>query len=77
LACRNENFKVIQLLVEKGANVNAISFSDGKKSSTPLIEACNKGKFKIIEYLIKNGAAINDEMSILYYVSLTMDQLLS
>ena len=75
LACKSENLQVIRLLVEKGADVNAYSVSNGDKKSTPLMEACEKNKIDIIRYLVKNKADVNDEMSISYliYLFLTME----
>lgn len=58
-ACDIQNFELIQILIEAGANVN---IGDPEKDCmTPLINACQKGNIDIIRFLLDSGADINLE----------------
>jgi ankyrin repeat protein len=55
------NEALVKLLVERGANVNAIADS----GATPLLFACKDGKIEIATYLIEQGATVtNAERSV-------------
>ncbi len=54
LACRLGLPRVVELLVERGANVNDKTRIDG--GYTPLMEACSGGHKEIVEYLLSHGA---------------------
>lgn len=57
-AVEAENFSLVQLLVERGADVNALDYNDGAFS--PLHIACfNLAPAEIVEYLVLHGADIN------------------
>ncbi|HHW94760.1 MAG TPA: hypothetical protein GX736_02380 [Mogibacterium sp.] len=60
-ACFRDNYEVVQMLVEHGANVNKIDF--GYMLNSPLLvklsEENDKNRFKIAKFLIDNGANIN------------------
>ena len=59
-ACKAGNYKMVKLLVEKGANVSAVN----KNNETPLFAACRKGDLEIVEFLVEKGAnvfAVNKE----------------
>ena len=65
IACKENNFETVQLLVAKGANVNAkssngISFYIHGINKTPLHFACATN-YKIAEFLIGKGADIKSE----------------
>jgi Fem-1 family protein b len=53
-AAANNNFEIVKLLVEHGANVNHTT----KTNSTPIRGACYNGNVDMARYLIKNGADI-------------------
>lgn len=59
IACRNQNLKIIKLLVENGADVNFID-NNGRTALFDAINAKNANK-EIIRYLIANGADIHKE----------------
>ncbi|HHW95001.1 MAG TPA: hypothetical protein GX736_03625 [Mogibacterium sp.] len=60
-ACFRDNYEVVQMLVEHGANVNKIDL--GYMLNSPLLlslsEEENENRFKIAKFLIENGANIN------------------
>ena len=56
-AVREGNREIIEVLIAKGANVNARD--KGKHLSTPLIHASIIGSEEIAELLIAKGADIN------------------
>ena len=58
-----EALPVVEFLVEKGANVNALSFED----CTPLDEAIRTGNLKIAELLKEHGAKTFEEIKALKY----------
>lgn len=59
-ACKKGAFELIELLVEKGADVNP----DGpSKASSPLNAAIYQGNIDSVRYLVLNGAAINQEIT--------------
>ncbi len=55
VAAAVNNFQMVKLLVEHGANVNHTT----KTNSTPLRSACYNGNIDIARYLIRNGADIH------------------
>jgi ankyrin repeat protein len=54
-ACEEGNFKSVEYLISKGANVN----EKGKYGSTPLHFASQNGHLNVVEYLISKGANVN------------------
>ena len=55
-AIKEHNYdKVVDLIINKGANVNDID----QFGNTPLHEACRKGNMKIVAFLYGSGANIN------------------
>ncbi|CAF2043548.1 unnamed protein product [Rotaria magnacalcarata] len=50
-----DNFDIVKLLVEHGANVNYTT----KTNSTPLRSACYNGNIDMTRYLIENGCDVN------------------
>ncbi|CAF0976258.1 unnamed protein product [Rotaria sp. Silwood1] len=54
-AAATNNFEIVKLLVEYGANVNHTT----KTNSTPLRSACYNGNIDMARYLIEHGADIN------------------
>lgn len=59
LTCEKQNFKIVKLLVENGADVN-LGDNNGRTALFDAIEAKNANK-DIIRYLIQNGADIHKE----------------
>jgi ankyrin repeat protein len=57
VAIKAQNFDKVQLLVEKGADVNRPTIHGVKR--TPLQKAAEVGDFRIAEYLINRGANVN------------------
>lgn len=57
-ASRYNNQKVVKVLVEKGALLNAIG---GEYNATPLHEAIRYGHLSVAVYLIKNNTPLNDK----------------
>ncbi|OUM59376.1 hypothetical protein PIROE2DRAFT_63812 [Piromyces sp. E2] len=55
VACEKGNFKVVQLLIEHGANVN----NGNKNGYTPLMEASKNNYLNIVKYLVEKGANPN------------------
>ena len=55
VAAAVNNFQIVQLLVEHGANVNHTT----KTNSTPLRSACYNGNLDIARYLINHGADVH------------------
>ena len=55
VAASMNNFEIVKLLVEHGANVNHTT----KTNSTPLRGACYSGNVDMARYLIENGADIH------------------
>ncbi|XP_071142658.1 uncharacterized protein [Mytilus edulis] len=54
-ACNIRNEKLVQLLIDKGCDVNqVVGLFD-----TPLIAACNNGNERIVQLLIDNGGDVN------------------
>lgn len=58
-ACKNQNFLILKLLVENGADVNLKAY-EGRTALFNAIEATKANK-DIIKYLIQNGADIYQE----------------
>ncbi len=54
-ACGNGSTEVVQLLLEKGADVNRVY----KDRYTPLSAACSAGSIEIVQLLLENGADVN------------------
>ncbi|KAJ5067024.1 ankyrin repeat protein [Anaeramoeba ignava] len=60
IACiKNQPLRLISLLVEKGANVNAKT----KENKTPLHIACQNNSFPLIKFLLSKGADINPSIA--------------
>jgi ankyrin repeat protein len=55
MACRQGFDDVIMLLIDKGADVNAVHGYD----KTPLFYACQNGHFSTVRLLIENGARVD------------------
>jgi len=53
-ASKRGNIKVVELLVEAGADVNALALN----GSTPLIVAALKGQKSIVQYLLAHNADV-------------------
>lgn len=56
-ACDKNNFEIVKLLVEKGANVNGQSGGDSKK--IPLSEAVFNDNYEMVSFLIQKGAYVS------------------
>jgi ankyrin repeat protein len=56
--CKPLRFRLLQLLMENGADVNAPAIHDGEYS-TPLQVAAEVGDTKTVEMLLKHGADVN------------------
>lgn len=54
MACFDNDYKAVKLLIEKGANVNVIL-----GGYTPLLYASYNDNFEIVKLLVNNGANIN------------------
>ena len=62
-ACKNGNFEIVKLLVEKGADMDLKGVAD----KTPLMNAClpsepTEGHDKILKYLIEKNARVSDDL---------------
>ena len=57
VAARFGHTDVLQVLIEKGADVNAIH--EGGFTCMPLLEAAHDGHAEIVQVLLKNGANVN------------------
>lgn len=56
IACRNDNFEFVEVLLDLGAELNAISEDRGY---TAVMDAVWRGNEKITKYLIDKGAELN------------------
>jgi len=56
IACRNDNFEFVKMLLDLGADLNAISEDRGY---TAVMDAVWRGNEKITKYLISKGADLN------------------
>ena len=56
IACRNDNFEFVEVLLDLGAELNAISEDRGY---TAVMDAVWRGNEKIAKYLIDKGAELN------------------
>lgn len=56
-ACNYGYKEIVELLVEKGANVNDRGGS-GCNGMTPLHDTCSNGHLEVIEYLLDHGASV-------------------
>lgn len=54
VACNENRLEAVQVLVNAGADINALTISDGEW--TPLMEACTAGSIQIVEFLLEHGA---------------------
>jgi len=59
LAVKMRNFKLIQLFLKNGADIDA----QDKQGRTPLLYAISQNKFKLAKFFILNGADFNLENS--------------
>jgi ankyrin repeat protein len=55
-AVRKGNYEVVELLLSKGADVNA---TDGNGEAPIVIAACSNHKLAIVELLVSKGANVN------------------
>lgn len=56
IACRNDNFEFVEMLLDLGAELNAVSEDRGY---TAVMDAVWRGNEKITKYLIEKGAELN------------------
>jgi len=56
IACRNDNYEIVELLLNLGAELNAVSEDRGY---TAVMDAIWRGNEKITKYLISKGADLN------------------
>lgn len=56
VACRNDNFEIVEQLLDLGAELNAVSEDRGY---TAVMDAIWRGNEKITKYLISKGADLN------------------
>jgi hypothetical protein len=54
LAARNDNYYLVEFLLERGADINKRDWND----MTPILHAATSGNFNMFEYLVDNGADI-------------------
>ncbi|CAG2229387.1 unnamed protein product [Mytilus edulis] len=54
-ACKGGNEKIVQLLLDKGSDVNQVDIG----GYTPLTSACIRGNEKIVQLLIDKGSDVN------------------
>ena len=59
MAAWKENVEVATLLIEKGANVNAVRWSRTGRNTTPLMTAAFRGDKDVAALLIENGADLD------------------
>ncbi|MBX2842757.1 MAG: ankyrin repeat domain-containing protein [Flammeovirgaceae bacterium] len=57
-ACAISNYKIVELLIKNGANVNAKQI----QGVTPLHSAAHNGETEIVKLLLENGAEVNAKM---------------
>ncbi len=55
-AAQRGNTTILQLLLEKGADIN---FQDKRNGNTALHEACSSNRFRSVQYLVEKGADLN------------------
>ena len=56
IACRNDNFEFVEMILDLGADLNAVSEDRGY---TAVMDAVWRGNEKITKYLISKGADLN------------------
>ena len=56
IACRNDNFEFVEMILDLGAEINAVSEDRGY---TAVMDAVWRGNEKITKYLISKGADLN------------------
>ena len=56
--------EIVELLIEKGANINCSNTGLFGVGMRPLFSAASKGHLAIVELLIKNGANVNASISL-------------
>jgi len=56
IACENGNEKIVEFLVERGADIN----KDNDDGYSPLVAACLMDNENIVKYLIDHGAELNN-----------------
>lgn len=68
IACENNNFEIVKLLIEAGANPNVFDAGGDMYDGTPVIHAVKNNNFEIVKYLDEHGANVAQRISYNYYV---------
>lgn len=55
-AAKNEHLEMLQVMIDKGVDINITEDEPANAGNTPLHTACESGKAKMAELLIKSGA---------------------
>lgn len=59
IAAFKEDYSILQLMVKKGADLNAPTIHQGKEWDTPLIWAARSGNLDVVKFLVESGADVN------------------